>query len=64
MLVLIGSTAVMNRSESLQWHSLLLARKGASLPKAHIVMGLARNELMERLAVLLKELDRPTATYP
>jgi hypothetical protein len=46
MLVVIGSTAVMNRPESLQWHSLLLARKGASLTKAYIGMGLARNELM------------------
>jgi hypothetical protein len=31
---------------SLQWHSLLLARKGASLTKAYIGLGLARNELM------------------
>ena len=46
MLAVIGSTAVMNRPESLQWHSLLLARKGASLTKAYIGMGLARNELM------------------
>ena len=46
MLVVIGSTAVMNRPESLQWHSLLLARKGASLTKAYIGMGLTRNELM------------------
>src|SRR4051794_4905710 len=46
MLVVIGFTAVMNRPESLQWHSLLLARKGASLTKAYIGMGLTRNELM------------------